>query len=122
MKKLRILFTLIIILFLNISFLNTVTAEEAPKRVVLKNGIVLLLQERRSIPTVVFNIKIKAGSIYEPDELAGLANLTAGLLTEGTKTRSSKQISEEIDFVGGSIGASANSDYASASLSILKRI
>ena len=63
MKKLRILFTLIIILFLNISFLNTVTAEEAPKRVVLKNGIVLLLQERRSIPTVVFNIKIKAGSI-----------------------------------------------------------
>lgn len=121
MKKIGILFTLIIILSLNILFINNSAAEEAPKRVVLKNGIVLLLQERRSIPTVVFNIKIKAGSIYEPDELAGLANLTAGLLTEGTKTRSSRQIAEEIDFVGGSVGASANSDYASASLSILKK-
>lgn len=121
MKKIRILFTLIIILSLHILFINNSAAEEAPKRVVLKNGIVLLLQERHSIPTVVFNIKIKAGSIYEPDELAGLANLTAGLLTEGTKTRSSRQIAEEIDFVGGSVGASANSDYASASLSILKK-
>ena len=121
MKQIRILFTLIIILFLNIFFLNTVTAEEAPKRVVLKNGIVLLLQERHSIPTVIFNLKIKAGSIYEPNELAGLANLTAELLTEGTKNRTAKQISEEIDFVGGSISIGANADYAEASLSILKK-
>ena len=121
MKQIRILFILITILFLNIFFLSSATAEEAPKRVVLKNGIVLLLQERHSIATVIFNIKIKAGSIYEPDELAGLANLTAELLTEGTKNRTAKQISEEIDFVGGSISAGANADYAEASLSILKK-
>ncbi|MFZ3090126.1 MAG: pitrilysin family protein [Nitrospirota bacterium] len=116
-RKFQILFVLIALLFLY----TGAEAEEKPKRVVLKNGIVLLLQERHSIPTVVFNIKIKAGSIYEPDELAGLASLTAGLLTEGTKARTAKQISEEIDFVGGSIGTSANLDYAAASLSILKK-
>lgn len=118
MKQIRVFFILIVLLLLSFYSAN---AEEAVKRVVLKNGIVLLLQERHSIPTVVFSIKIKAGSIYEPDELAGLANLTADVLTEGTKNRTSKQISEEIDFVGGKIGTSANADYAEASLSILKK-
>ncbi len=118
MKQIRVFFILIVLLLLSFYSAN---AEEAVKRVVLKNGIVLLLQERHSIPTVVFSIKIKAGSIYEPDELAGLANLTADILTEGTKNRTAKQISEEIDFVGGKIGTSANADYAEASLSILKK-
>ncbi len=121
MKQIKFLFILSAILLLNIFFSTNIIAEEAPKRVVLKNGIVLLLQERHSIPTVIFNIKIKAGSIYEPDELAGLANLTAELLTEGTKNRTAKQISEEIDFVGGSLSTGANADYAEASLSILKK-
>ena len=42
-------------------------------------------------------------------------------MTEGTKNRTAGQISEEIEFVGGSVGASASDDYVTASLSVLKK-
>jgi zinc protease len=64
---------------------------------------------------------IKAGQIHEPKEKAGLAKLTAELLSEGTKTRSSREISEAIDFIGASFGVSAGSDYTTLSLSVLKK-
>ena len=43
------------------------------------------------------------------------------MLNEGTKNRTSQQISEEIEFIGGSVGASADDDYTMVSLSVLKK-
>ena len=91
------------------------------KRIVLENGMVLLLSERHTIPSVTINMLIKAGQVSEPSDKAGLAHITAGLLTEGTKKRSSSQIAEEIEFVGGGIGASGGDDSASVNLTILKK-
>ena len=50
--------------------------------------------------------KAPARSAIPPD-LPGLANMTAAMLKEGTKTRSSKQIAEEIERLGATINASA---------------
>ena len=91
------------------------------KRIVLENGMLLLLSERHTIPSVTINMLIKAGQVLEPSDKAGLAYITAGLLTEGTKKRSSSQIAEEIEFVGGGIGASGGDDSASVNLTILKK-
>jgi zinc protease len=91
------------------------------KRSVLDNGLTLLIVERHNLPIVKVSMGINAGSLHEPEEKAGLASLTAGLLTEGTANRSAKQISEEIEFVGGSVGAGGGDDYVTASLSILKK-
>ncbi|MBI4746571.1 MAG: insulinase family protein [Deltaproteobacteria bacterium] len=91
------------------------------KRIVLDNGMVLLLSERHTIPSVTINMLIKAGQVLEPSDRAGLAHITAGLLTEGTKKRSSSQIAEEIEFVGGSIGASGGDDSAAVNLTVLKK-
>lgn len=91
------------------------------KRIALENGMVLLLSERHTIPSVTINMLIKAGQVSEPSDKAGLAHITAGLLTEGTKKRSSSQIAEEIEFVGGGIGASGGDDSASVNLTILKK-
>lgn len=98
-------------------------AHAAPlgKRIVLQNGMVLLLSERHTIPSVTINMLIKAGQVVEPPDRAGLASLTAGLLTEGTKKRSASKIAEEIEFVGGSIGASGGGDNASVNLTVLKK-
>ncbi len=41
------------------------------------------------------------------DKFAGLADMTASLLTKGTKTRDATQIAEEMEFLGGSISAGA---------------
>jgi zinc protease len=64
---------------------------------------------------------IKAGQPDEPKGKAGVVNLVAELLAEGTRGRTSKDISAEIDFIGASIDASAESDYITVSLSVLKK-
>lgn len=92
-----------------------------PKRVVLKNGITLLIVEAHALPMVNVSVAIKTGAIYDPPGKSGVANLTGILLDEGTKTRSSRQIAEEIDFIGGKLSTSGGSDYSSASLVVLKK-
>ncbi|MEK6583661.1 MAG: pitrilysin family protein, partial [Nitrospirota bacterium] len=92
-----------------------------PKRVVLKNGITLLFVETHALPMVNISVAIKAGAIYDPPEKGGVASLTSALLDEGTKNRSSKQIAEEIDFIGGKLSTSGGEDYSSASLVVLKK-
>jgi len=92
-----------------------------PERFITDNGIKVLFLERNSLPFITVNATIRAGSVFEPVELAGLAGFTADLLTEGTKARSSNQISEEIDFIGGSLSSSGGIDFSSASLKVLSK-
>jgi zinc protease len=90
-------------------------------RIVLPNGLVVLHFERHNLPIVMVTLLVKAGQINEQKEKAGLANLTASLLTEGTKSRKATEISEEIEFLGSSISASAGNDYTTITLSVLKK-
>ncbi len=96
-------------------------AEPVGKRIVLDNGMVLLLSEKHSIPMVTVSLAVKAGSIAAPADKPGLASITAGLLTQGTEKRTAKQISSEIDFIGGTLSTSGGDDFASASLKVLKK-
>jgi zinc protease len=91
------------------------------KRWTTRNGMTLLLMENHTLPTVHVEVLVKAGSVYDPEDKAGLAFLTAALLDEGTATRSAMQIAEEIDFIGASLSALADSDYTSISLKVLKK-
>ena len=96
-------------------------AEPIADREVLANGMTLLHSEKTGLPIVTVVMAIKAGSVVELSEKAGLANLTADLLNEGTKKKSSKEISEAIEFVGGSLSTSGGADYITVSLSVLKK-
>ena len=69
----------------------------------------------------MITVIVKAGLLDESKEKAGLAHLTAELLDEGTKKRKSAEISEEIEFIGAGLGASAGSDYTTITLSVLKK-
>jgi zinc protease len=109
------------LVFSAILFSPTAYAGGIAEREVLANGITLLHAEKTGLPIVTVAIAIKAGSIAEPAEKSGLANLTADLLNEGTKTRSSKEISDAIEFVGGSLGTAGGADYITVSLSVLKK-
>jgi zinc protease len=115
-------FILIAILAVVSSVASTaMAAEPIGKRIVLKNGMVLLLAEQHSIPMVTVNMAITAGSTAEPGDKPGLASLTASLLTQGTKERTASRISSEIDYIGGSLSTSGGEDFASASLRVLKK-
>ncbi|MBI4654782.1 MAG: insulinase family protein [Nitrospirae bacterium] len=116
-----ILFTLILhFTFLILNFSPAYAGIEI-KRDVLENGLTLMVVERHNLPIVMVTVGIKGGSLIEPAEKAGLANLTAELLPEGTKKRTSTEISEEIEFVGASLHTSGGDDYITVSLSILKK-
>src|ERR687898_1972811 len=91
------------------------------QRSVLNNGMVLLTSEQRTLPMVSIEMLIHAGSRYDAPKQEGLANLTAKVITEGTKRRSARQISESLDFLGASLSADSGEDLASVSLTILKK-
>jgi len=92
-----------------------------PKRTVLSNGIVLLTSEQRTLPMVSIELLVDAGSAQESAPQAGLANLTAKLLTYGTKRRSAVQINETLDFIGASFETGCGQDTASLSMTVLKK-
>lgn len=82
------------------------------ERVELPNGLVLLLSENHSIPSVSINAIVRTGSRFEPDHKAGLASLVGALLDAGTTTRTSQEIAETIEASGGQLGTFG--DYQSS--------
>lgn len=90
-------------------------------REVLPNGVVLLVAERPSIPIVVVRAYVRAGSVYDPTDAGGLANLTADLLTRGTAKRTGPELDQAIEFVGGSLEGDASGDGATIGLSVLRK-
>lgn len=96
-------------------------ADISPTRFMAPNGMTVLVLEQHFLPIVEIHALIKAGSAQDPPEKAGVANLTASLLDEGTTTRSSRQLAEQIDFVGGSLVVHVDEDYTTASTRILKK-
>ena len=93
----------------------------AQKKFALSNGLKVRLVEYRRLPIVALNLVVDAGAARDPGARPGLASLTATMLTEGTKTRTATQISDEVGFLGASLGAGAGIDSASLSGATLAR-
>lgn len=109
-------------IFLLLLFSNSAQAEIGKaERLTTKNGLTVILLERKALPFIIVHTAIKAGSYYDPQEYPGLANITAGLLTEGTADKSASDISEKIDFVGGSLSSGGGIDFSSASVKVLSK-
>jgi len=76
----------------------------------LPNGLSVVLIQDSRFPLVTARLNFPAGSKFDPKELPGLSEAVATLLIEGTKTRTSRQISEEGDAIGGSLSGSSGLD------------
>ena len=85
----------------------------------LPNGLGVVLVEDARFPLVSLRLTFQAGSKFDPANAPGLAEAVATLLDEGTKARTSRQISDEIDSIGGSIDASAGVDSLGISANAL---
>jgi zinc protease len=82
-----------------------------PKEADLPNGLHLMVLEDRRLPQVTFQILIPgAGGYYDPAGKLGLASYTAALMIEGTKSRTSAQISGALETMAASL--SVNSGFA----------
>ncbi len=91
------------------------------KRFKLKNGLDVFLVEFHDLPLVDFNLMVKAGGAANPADKAGLADLTARMLDEGTKTRGAIEIADQIAALGATLSTGGSWDASNVSLSTLTR-
>jgi zinc protease len=88
----------------------------------LPNGLRVFVVTDSSEPAVAVRLVIlSAGSIKDPAGMPGVAQMTATMLTQGTEKRSAREIAEAIDFVGGSLDASAGKDATNVTLDVVKK-
>src|SRR5881628_3693627 len=81
------------------------------QRWTLANGLTLIVQEDRSAPVASVQAWCATGSVYEDERLgAGLSHILEHMLFKGTKTRSTNQIAQKIQDVGGYINAYTSFD------------
>ncbi len=90
-----------------------------PFETVLPNGLRVVILEEQRLPLVSYRLAFRTGSANNPPDMPGLMNIMSGLLNEGTETRSSKEIADEIARMGATLGAGSNSDYTTVAASAL---
>lgn len=76
----------------------------------LANGLRLVVIERHELPIVTAYMVADGGSSTDPVGRAGLAGMTADLLTKGTATRSATDVVSQVETLGGAIGGDAVRD------------
>jgi zinc protease len=90
-----------------------------PVEQTLPNGLRVIVIERTESPLVSAQLLIKNGGEVDPPELAGLADMTANLLTKGTQTRDATKIAEQIESLGGSLESGARWDSSYATVGVM---
>lgn len=90
------------------------------QRFTLANGLKVVLAQRESVPLVRFNLMVDAG--YAADQFAapGTASLTLNMMDEGTKSRNSLQINDELNMLGADLYAYSDLDYSYVKMTALK--
>jgi zinc protease len=79
----------------------------------------VIVVERTESPLIAAQLLIKNGGEVDPPELAGLADMTANLLTKGTQTRDATQIAQQIESLGGSLDSGARWDSSFATVGVM---
>ncbi len=85
----------------------------------LSNGLKIVIFEEKSLPLVSFRLCFFKGDADEPDDLTGITSAAASMFNEGTQTRTSRQLAEQIEQLGANIGASSTADFTIVSASSL---
>ena len=91
------------------------------ERIVLKNGLTVLLLEKHGVPLINVFAIVKTGAAADPAGQEGLASATAGLLRKGTKDRTAQQFAADLDYIGGVFEAEAGSDFTGISTEFLTK-
>jgi zinc protease len=86
----------------------------------LSNGLKIVLAERHTAPVVNFTLLVGSGYSADSADATGTASFEQRMLEEGTPTRDSLKIGEELESLSANFNASANLDWAQVNLNTLK--
>src|ERR1041384_3217127 len=90
-----------------------------PRETTLANGLTLVVVEDSRLPLISYRLAFRVGGAFDPPDLPGLTDLLAGLMPEGTESKTSREIADEVARMGASLSAGANSDYTIVAASAL---
>jgi zinc protease len=100
---------------------DAVTLHIPSRKITLPNGLTVVVSPKDKLPIAYLSVRVKVGSAYDPEEKAGLADMTARLLHRGTTRRTATALAEELDFLGARLDASAGGTGSTVSLSLLAK-
>lgn len=86
----------------------------------LANGLTVVLVTQNEQPAVSIRMIVRAGAAQDPKGKLGLAMLTATLLDQGAGSRSSRQIADDIDYMGGLLSTGAGTDLSFINTIVMK--
>jgi zinc protease len=90
-----------------------------PFETTLANGLQLVLVEDNRLPLVSLRLAFRSGDANDPASLPGLSDMMSHLLTEGTETRTSRQIAEDVERLGATLTVGSSSDFTTVAGSAL---
>jgi zinc protease len=86
----------------------------------LPNGLKVVVVSQNEQPAISLRLLVKAGSAQDPGNKPGVAAMVGALLDQGSAKRSSEQIADAIDYVGGALGTGAGTDLSYVNVLVLK--
>ncbi|HUW53445.1 MAG TPA: pitrilysin family protein [Rhodanobacter sp.] len=84
----------------------------------LANGMQLISAQRTDLPLVTAQLVLRSGGEMDPPRLAGLADLTANLLTKGAAGKTAPQVAAAAEALGGSLTAAAGWDESAVGITV----
>lgn len=90
-----------------------------PAEKTLANGLKVIVAKSSDLPLVSASLTVRTGAWADPQGLAGAMNMTAGMLTEGTKTRGAQQIASQAEALGATLSSGGGQESSAVSLNVM---
>ncbi|HEV7383940.1 MAG TPA: insulinase family protein, partial [Phenylobacterium sp.] len=90
-----------------------------PAERTLPNGLRVIVARSSDLPLVTADLTLKTGGWADPPRLSGVAGMTADMLTEGTRTRSARDIARQTEALGANLESAASLEASSVTLNVM---
>jgi len=88
----------------------------------LENGIILYILEDHELPLINIRGIVRTGTMYDPQDKEGVAELTAYVMrTGGTSKLNSSEMDSRLDFMAAAASISMSLESAQVNFSILNK-
>jgi len=90
-----------------------------PSETTLDNGLRVIVARSSDLPLVSAALIVRAGAWADPKGLAGAMSMTAGMLTEGTESRTAPEIAQQVEALGATLSSAAGAESSSVGLTVM---
>ncbi|MGI8812027.1 MAG: M16 family metallopeptidase [Pyrinomonadaceae bacterium] len=87
----------------------------------LSNRLNVWIVRQTELPIVSMNLVLNTGGTLDPADRSGVSSFTASMLTQGTKSRSANDISNQLQAIGASVNAGSGWDSTNVSMQTLTK-